>query len=43
MKILITGAYGQLGNEIKVLAENYPEWQFFLPMSIRWILQVKVN
>ena len=30
MKLLITGAYGQLGNEIKVLAENYREWEFIL-------------
>lgn len=28
MKILVTGAYGQLGNEIKVLSENYPDFQF---------------
>ncbi|MBN2634967.1 MAG: dTDP-4-dehydrorhamnose reductase [Prolixibacteraceae bacterium] len=28
MKLLITGAYGQLGNEIKVLSENYPQWEF---------------
>ncbi|MDR2910381.1 MAG: dTDP-4-dehydrorhamnose reductase [Bacteroidales bacterium] len=28
MKLLITGAYGQLGNEIKVLSENYKEWDF---------------
>ena len=28
MKILITGAYGQLGNELKVLSENYPDWEF---------------
>jgi dTDP-4-dehydrorhamnose reductase len=28
MRLLITGAYGQLGNEIKQLAENYPEWEF---------------
>ncbi|QIA07799.1 dTDP-4-dehydrorhamnose reductase [Draconibacterium halophilum] len=28
MKILITGAYGQLGNELNVLSENYPEWEF---------------
>jgi len=28
MKILITGAHGQLGNELKVLAENYPQWEF---------------
>jgi len=28
MKILITGAYGQLGNEIKLQSENYPGWQF---------------
>ena len=28
MKLLITGAYGQLGNEIKVLSENYGEWEF---------------
>ncbi|MFA7489618.1 MAG: dTDP-4-dehydrorhamnose reductase [Mariniphaga sp.] len=28
MKLLITGAYGQLGNELKVLSANYPNWQF---------------
>ncbi|KJF42018.1 dTDP-4-dehydrorhamnose reductase [Draconibacterium sediminis] len=28
MKILITGAYGQLGNELKVLSKNYPKWEF---------------
>ena len=28
MKILITGAYGQLGNELNVLSNQYPEWQF---------------
>lgn len=28
MQILITGAYGQLGNELKVLRDNYPEWKF---------------
>lgn len=28
MKILITGAYGQLGNELNVLSSQYPEWQF---------------
>lgn len=28
MKILVTGAYGQLGSEIKELAGNYPGWQF---------------
>ncbi len=28
MKILVTGAYGQLGNELKELSVNYPEWQF---------------
>lgn len=28
MKLLITGAYGQLGNEIKILSENYPQWEF---------------
>ena len=29
MKILVTGAYGQLGNELKELAPEYKEWQFF--------------
>jgi len=29
MRILVTGAYGQLGNELKELAVNYPDWQFF--------------
>lgn len=28
MKILITGAYGQLGNEIKVLTHKFPLWHF---------------
>lgn len=28
MKILVTGSYGQLGNELKVLSAEYPEWQF---------------
>lgn len=28
MKILVTGAYGQLGNELKVLSVDYPEWLF---------------
>jgi dTDP-4-dehydrorhamnose reductase len=28
MKILVTGAYGQLGNEIKALAGNFPYWKF---------------
>lgn len=26
--ILVTGAYGQLGNEIRVLSANYPEYNF---------------
>jgi dTDP-4-dehydrorhamnose reductase len=30
MKILVTGAYGQLGNEIKVLSEKFQDWQFLL-------------
>nr|WP_321357483.1 dTDP-4-dehydrorhamnose reductase [uncultured Draconibacterium sp.] len=28
MKILITGAYGQLGNELNLLSKNYPDWEF---------------
>ncbi|KAF0236363.1 MAG: dTDP-4-dehydrorhamnose [Prolixibacteraceae bacterium] len=28
MKILVTGAYGQLGNEINSLVAKYPDWQF---------------
>ncbi|MDD4107715.1 MAG: dTDP-4-dehydrorhamnose reductase [Prolixibacteraceae bacterium] len=28
MKILITGAYGQLGSELKELSVKYPEWDF---------------
>jgi len=28
MKILVTGAYGQLGNELKVLSEQFSEYQF---------------
>lgn len=28
MKILVTGAYGQLGNELRILAEKIQEWEF---------------
>ncbi len=28
MKILVTGAYGQLGNELKELSGEFPRWQF---------------
>ncbi len=28
MKILVTGAYGQLGNELKILSAEYQQWQF---------------
>ncbi|MDX1285285.1 MAG: dTDP-4-dehydrorhamnose reductase, partial [Draconibacterium sp.] len=28
MQILITGAYGQLGSEIKDIVQNYPGWNF---------------
>ena len=28
MKLLVTGAYGQLGNELKELAPGFPHWQF---------------
>ncbi len=28
MKILVTGAYGQLGSEISCLTTKYPEWKF---------------
>lgn len=28
MQILVTGSNGQLGNELNVLQENYPEWNF---------------
>jgi dTDP-4-dehydrorhamnose reductase len=28
MKILVTGAYGQLGKELKELSVNYPGWEF---------------
>ncbi len=28
MKILVTGAYGQLGNEINCLTAKFPDWQF---------------
>lgn len=30
MKILVTGANGQLGSEIKALRSNYPDWEFLL-------------
>ncbi len=28
MNIIVTGAYGQLGNEINCLTSKYPDWQF---------------
>lgn len=28
MKILVTGAYGQLGNELNCLTSDYPDWEF---------------
>ncbi len=28
MRILVSGAYGQLGSEIKTLCSEYPEWDF---------------
>ena len=28
MKILVTGSNGQLGNEIRVLAKDYPDYEF---------------
>lgn len=28
MRIVVTGAYGQLGSEIKTLSSEYPEWDF---------------
>jgi dTDP-4-dehydrorhamnose reductase len=31
-KLLITGAGGQLGQELSALAENYPAWDFLLPL-----------
>lgn len=30
MKILVTGSYGQLGNELNQLKEDFPEWNFLL-------------
>ena len=29
MRVLVTGANGQLGNEIRELKANYPSWNFF--------------
>lgn len=29
MKILVTGAYGQLGSELKDLSDKFPHWEFF--------------
>ena len=33
MKILVTGANGQLGSEIKKIASNYPQFHFFFEDS----------
>jgi dTDP-4-dehydrorhamnose reductase len=46
MRILVTGAYGQLGNELKELSETYPNWQFLftdvdsLDISNEWEVDV---
>lgn len=37
MRILVTGANGQLGNEMQVLAKENPQHIYFLPMSGNWI------
>ncbi|NLB92520.1 MAG: NAD(P)-dependent oxidoreductase, partial [Bacteroidales bacterium] len=29
MKILVTGAYGQLGSTIKELSAQFSQWEFF--------------
>ncbi len=34
MKILVTGAYGQLGSTIKELSAQFSQWEFFSPMLI---------
>lgn len=31
-KILVTGANGQLGNEMRLLAEEHKDFEYFLPM-----------
>lgn len=35
--ILITGANGQLGNEMRLLAEVNKEYTYFLQMLLNWI------
>lgn len=40
-EILITGCRGQLGNEIQLLASEYPHFHFFLQTEKSWILRTR--
>lgn len=37
MRVLVTGANGQLGNEMQVLAKENPQHTYFLLMYRNWI------
>lgn len=39
--ILVTGANGQLGNEIRLLAEEHQEYTYFLLMWQNWIFATR--
>ena len=32
--ILVTGANGQLGNEMRILSESYPQYRYFTDTSL---------
>ena len=36
--ILVTGANGQLGNEMRILSESYPQYRYFAMKRLSWIL-----
>lgn len=39
--VLITGANGQLGNEMRLLAAKYPDFVYFLRMWPNWTFAMK--
>jgi len=42
-RILVTGASGQLGNELKNVSKNYFGYEFVLPISNSLIFQTKTR
>ena len=34
-KILVTGANGQLGNELRLMSENFPQFEYLFTVHLR--------